>query len=514
MTIIVIGDVAEEQVYHLGDEAMTEYALDALRVRGATSLTVVAASPRVAVDRFGTAAIPRIGFRAISERARMERLEGISKYLKCGKSIFEPEDSVFQVIDAFRDAKALVIAGGGNISSSFANHIYERLALARIAKHFGVPVLITSQTFGPLFKAQDELLLKELLSLATVIGARESYSHGLAQACAPFSNVVHCVDDAAWLEPEEKDNDYIDSLRLPSRFAIASFTYHKGSARYTKREYFDRLAKTVDQLANDLDLDILLVPHVGFLDPSKSGFDQESNQEILQYSKSGRVVAMPMLTARQVISLTRKASLSLSTRYHPTVFGPSNEVPSIAITASYYSSVRMYGSLSNFGLGPLAIPSEIWTPELILDVAREVSYQGQAHLKNVVEPLRQQSKNWWDSIADTAINGSPWSPVSSIISPKPCNFEGYCSNFMSPIRKVSDDHLRAQVLDKWKYDEIERNKKRLEKRVKLLKVKVENLESQTEILRNDLSFMSRSFRERVLSKAVDFRRRFFAKRIS
>ena len=74
MTVIIIGDVAVEGTYHLGDEAMTEQAIDALRARGASSLTVVSGTPAVAEKRFGVQAIPRLNYRDLSARERTARL--------------------------------------------------------------------------------------------------------------------------------------------------------------------------------------------------------------------------------------------------------------------------------------------------------------------------------------------------------------------------------------------------------------------------------------------------------
>ena len=468
MSVIVIGDVAAEDSYHLGDEAMTEMALDALQARGATDITVVAKAPSVAEKRFGTGAVPRIGFAGMSASKQKARLAAVQAAAIGGQTTTLPAtDPAWRVIEAFREASGLVIAGGGNVSSSFSNHLFERLALSRLARHFDVPVAISSQTFGPLFWPEHEPLLAELFSLATAIGTREGYSHALVNRVKPQQvKSVHTLDDAAWLEPREADVQRLATLGVPERFLIASLTYHRGTTGISREEYFGGLARTFDLLAQRFDLHVLLVPHVGAFEPARASEDRWANEQIVSHSQSGRVVAMPLLTAREDIALTRKAELSLSTRYHPTVFGPSNEVPSLCITTSYYSSVRMFGALSNVGCGDLAIPWEVWTPELVADAVAEILERRDAvrgHLRQIVQTSKAQSERWWDAIADTVIRGRAFADVPAFSSPSSFPFSGEWTQKPRIARPVSDLHARARVFESRERSLLEQKIKSLEK---------------------------------------------------
>src|SRR4051812_36952199 len=154
---IVVGDVGWPNLYHLGDEAMTEYAIDALRERGVDDITVVSADVATGEKTFGTAAVPRVNFRGRSGLAwREERLEKIERAMQGDRAALPADDPAREVMAAVEGADAVLIAGGGNISSSFPAQLFERAAMGRIAEHYGKPFALTSQTFGPLFKSADE----------------------------------------------------------------------------------------------------------------------------------------------------------------------------------------------------------------------------------------------------------------------------------------------------------------------------------------------------------------------
>ena len=410
MRVVVVGDVGRPNFYHTGDEAMTEVAVELLRERGVDEVVLVASSPALATQLYGCPGVPRIRFSKKWTRERCEqRLAALDDELASQSPL---DGSSREVIDAVSVADALLIAGGGNLRSEHRYMIYERLALVRVARHFGVPVCVTSQTVGPMLEPADEALVREIAEAARCFGAREPDTAALVRRLVgDEARVTHTMDDSVLLDPRPEDLELVAGLTPPGRYAVASFTYHAGFTGMSRPQYQRYLAGVLDALAERLDAEVLLVPHCGAFDPEIVTFDRENDAAVVAASGSGRLRALPLLTARQAIALTRGALLSVSTRYHATVFGTSQGVPSIGLVTSYYSSVRMTGALGNVGLSQFAIPAGPQSEQVLAEAVDEIveSPAVRQHLEQVVEARRSEQAAWWDALV-AAMRAAPEAP--------------------------------------------------------------------------------------------------------
>ncbi|UOQ57691.1 polysaccharide pyruvyl transferase family protein [Leucobacter allii] len=407
MKCVVIGDVGWRSLYHLGDEAMTEAAVGLLQRRGVTDITVVAGHPEVTERMYGVATVKRIGFLRSWGREKDERvLARLTERLERGEA---PHEGIYAAI---ADADFAVIAGGGNMNSSHIQHLYERLAFTRIAKHFGTPLFVTSQTVGPSLRPVDRAMVQEILDYAVCFGAREATTYAYLRTLTDDpEKVVHTLDDAALLSIDDAVRAEVDALGLPERFIIASFTDHPGTTALGVSEYRRQAAELLDELVERHDVDVVLVPHNGTFEPGIVKKDCEGHDAIVAASRTGRLRAMPMLMARVAVEITRRSLLSLSTRYHPTVFGPQVLTPTASISLSYYSSVRMRGSLGNVGLERCVVPVTEW--RLAADACSELLSGGEAlrrHLERAQQVSSSYQESWWDAIVAGARTGAWRSP--------------------------------------------------------------------------------------------------------
>lgn len=407
MKIVLIGDIGWPNLYHLGDEAMTEAAIQMLQQRGLSDITLIAGDPAVSSAFYGLPAVPRIGFSGKWSRSRLHsHLSKVTDGLRSSSLVTPPTD----VITAVEQADAVVIAGGGNMNSQHVHHLFERAALARIAKFFGKPLFVSSQTVGPKLKDGDRSLVAEIVEYATLFGARERPTHGLVQELSDDpQKIVHTMDDAILLEPTLDDRAFVSGLSLGDRYVVGSFASYSRNTGMTEAAYYERIASVLDEISDRLHANVVLAPHAGSFNREVRKDDMVSHDEILRASHSGRVVSLDMMTARQVIALTETAILSISTRYHPTVFGPGVGTPTTAIAASYYSSVRMRGALTNVGLADYGVPIDVLNDgpyvEMLCDlVARSEEFR--QHTTAVVRERRTEQHAWWDAIV-AAIHGSP-----------------------------------------------------------------------------------------------------------
>lgn len=398
MRVVVVGDLAFKGRYHLGDEAMSEVALQQLRSRGA-DVTFIAGDPAVTRAFYEVDAVARFGFGSIRSREDQDRhLEAV---LAAARGEAEAPDGTADTIAAVRESDAVVIAGGGNLNSVGIHHIYERLAVKRVAERFGIPLYVTSQTVGPHLREGERGLVAEIARYARVFGVRERNSAGLMRAlCGDDAHIVHTLDDAILLEPAPLEAD----LGLPGRYAVASFTFHARTTGMHEDDYYRELAAILDGIVEGLDIDIVLLPHMStFAVPNPLGADDDGygHDRIVRYSRSSRLHAAPLLPARQLLTVTAAAEFSVSTRYHPLIFGAALGVPAIGIVTSYYSAVRMRGALANAGMESFAIPFEYWRPVLgapLVASLRDRLAEFAAHIRRAGGEQLDYQRRWWDAI--------------------------------------------------------------------------------------------------------------------
>ena len=401
MRVVVVGDLAFKGRYHLGDEAMSEVALLELRKRGA-EVTFIAGDPEVTSDFYGVDAVPRFGFGSVRERAAKDaHLDEIVSAIQNGS---EPPQGTADTIGALRAADAVVIAGGGNLNSIGIHHIYERLTVKRIAEYLEIPLFVTSQTVGPHLRDSERVLVSEIAQYATVFGVRERNSAALMRAlCGDNARIVHTLDDAILLPPAESGSP----IELPKRYVVASFTFHARTTGMHEDDYYRELAAILDRIVEAHDVEVLLLPHMStFERPNPLGVedDQYGHDRISLFSRSGRVTSVPLMTARELLSVTSSAVFSLSTRYHPLIFGAALGIPAVSLVTSYYSAIRMRGALDNVGMESFALPFEYWTThfgDAVIMALRERLEEFSEHIREVGDVQRDYQSRWWDGIVSS-----------------------------------------------------------------------------------------------------------------
>lgn len=402
VNVVVIGDVSWGEKYHLGDEAMTEVAIQELTRRGA-SVTLIAGSPDVSSKMYGVPTVPRFGFRERPQRKSKEQhiqqiIEGLSKPQNLPKE-------AKSTVEAVRQADAIVIAGGGNMNSDGIHHLYDRLALKRIAENLQIPLYVSSQTVGPHLLAPEQEIVKEIVEYARVFGAREVSTQQLVSDLTDGKYIpTLTLDDAFLLESANDQETKLMLENLPNNFIVGSFTFHSWSTALTKDQYYSKVARILDGIVSETGYDVMLLPHMGSLaNPTSRESDVEGHDKIVRFSQSGQIKCMPMQSAKRLVAITNRAQFTISTRYHPIVFGPSARTPAIGLVTSYYSAIRMRGSLRNVGMESMAIPFEYWDQVFgakIIDQLKNRRTEFVSHLDANYELLANYQQSWWDSIVD------------------------------------------------------------------------------------------------------------------
>jgi polysaccharide pyruvyl transferase WcaK-like protein len=385
--IVVIGDIGVvDGMIHIGDEAMFEAAIDAMRQRGITDITGMSTAPVESADRYGISAVQNIGW-AGSRTDRERRLSRVVAAVS-DPSTLDADDPALAVIAAIRDSDGVAVAGGGNMSSLWPHHIFERAALGRIAVALDKPVIVSGQTIGPELDDVDAALVRELLDSAEVVGLREPSSLTLCERLG-LAHLTQTIDDASFL--------VTDDVPTASTYCLVSVASHVGAAN--RHEVVVALAGLLDAVAAETGLEMVFLAHFGALDGPSRGDSVMHDAVIAAMAGPARTVApVDSVTAA---TLARGAAMVVSSRYHPVVFAVPAGVPTIGVPVDEYTGVKLRGALGNFGQdgllpvdellagGGAAVVTRVWADR---DVTR-------ARAAMLAPTARAAASAWWDRVA-------------------------------------------------------------------------------------------------------------------
>ena len=340
MRVVVIGDVGVvDGLVHLGDEAMFDALVGALRARGVTSMVGISNAPAETSARYGIDAVCRIGFSG----ARAEMESRFDRVLRCsdGERVLPADDPVWTVIDAVSDADAVVVAGGGNLASNWPMHVFERAALGAIAERRGRPLVVTGQTFGPRLDPADRELVASLLRSARLVGAREPASAQLARRLGVSgARLAANRDDATFLGAADDPARPVGPRR-PDGVILVSLSVHLGGL--PRARAVPGLAASLDRLADRTGLPVAFHPHFGSLDPRRIEGDEVLHHAIRDRMRTD-VELLQTGTPRSAAQLARGAGMLVTSRYHPAVFAGPTGVPIAALAADDYTRVKLRGA--------------------------------------------------------------------------------------------------------------------------------------------------------------------------
>jgi polysaccharide pyruvyl transferase WcaK-like protein len=341
--IVVIADVGEE-LFHVGDEAMLVANLAQLRRR----------VPGVRVTVIGT------GVQGLEERLGVTALAAPQDLEPGGGALQGPLRA------SLDDADGLLLSGGGNLSSSWPVLLRQRIVLLREAVERGVPVATGGQTIGPSLASSDECDLSTVLSAARHVGVRELPSAALAlRLGVGLDRLAYQADDAFLLagKPPVGEQEPWPSYLL--------LTLDPSFAAPGALDGLPGLAHQLATLAAEQGLELTFLPHVG---PLGSVGDEDGQVgrllvELLRAEGLGCRL-LPVLPAAEAVWVTQRASLVVSSRYHPIVFAIAGGVPCLGIHRDAYTRIKIQGALAHASAGA--------APDAGLDLAETCALSAEA----------------------------------------------------------------------------------------------------------------------------------------
>jgi polysaccharide pyruvyl transferase WcaK-like protein len=371
MRAFLIADIGGDSTYHVGDEAMLAVDLEILRRKlPDADFSILSRDPGASSQRYGVDSLPYLGFPEghDEEPRRKELFTAVSQW-KAGK----PFDVLSrQTLEAVANSDVVVLAGGGNLSSSWPHHLYERVALLTVAHNHGRRIVVSGQTLGPYLEPHHEDLLGTALRAADWIAVREIGSLALAGALGVSDDrLSYEPDDASFLpEATEVPEELADFMAPNTRPWIAVTLAPSGlfgsghDARYLRE-----LAEQLSDLARETSAQLVFLPHEKRPSPE---LDDVTTAEALRREMRSETRLVPVQDFRTVYRLTGAASLVVSSRYHPLVFGVAQAVPSLGIWVDNYTRTKLQGALAHVGEARWTVSMEEARSGRLLTLAREL----------------------------------------------------------------------------------------------------------------------------------------------
>ncbi|MEP6480651.1 MAG: polysaccharide pyruvyl transferase family protein [Rhodoglobus sp.] len=359
MRIVAVGDVGVvDNMIHIGDEAMFEAATVQLRARGVDQVTAVSANPVDTAARYQLAAIHRADQDAVRE--------------------------------AIRSSDAVIVTGGGNLSSLWPQHILQRSAIGKLAAEYRRPLVVTGQTIGPHLDGGDQDLVRALLNAAQLVGLREGRSYALCEQLGVRSELLnHTVDDASYLVTDSPET---------APYCLVTFANHVGDADRDAVE--SALARLLDHVADTTGLAIRFTAHFGSIVAGPARGDEAMHERVAARMRATYEV-VPTTDSRASARLARNAALVVCSRYHPAVFAVSAGVPTIGISVDDYTDTKLSGALGNFGQTSVLSTTALLGSEATALVERTWAARDAIRGAELAisATARAASTAWWDDVA-------------------------------------------------------------------------------------------------------------------
>jgi polysaccharide pyruvyl transferase CsaB len=299
---------------NLGDEAILEGILGALRATIAAEVTVFSRNPADTLARHEVE-------RAISARALTRR----------------------QMVPEIRALDLLILGGGGILYDRDAE---EYLREVSIANELGIPVMLYAISAGPLVTSSARRSVQEALnaSPSPLISVRDRLGYRLLEDVGVTNEIYLTADPAFLLEPEPLSEQALEAEGVNLEHHLVGFSVREpGPAAPDIRteEYYALLANAADFMVERYDAEVVFVP-------METTDVQHSHAVVAHMHNAERAeILRRKYSPRQILDLMGRFDLAVGMRLHFLIFAALRGTPFAALP---YAS-KVSGLLEDLDMG-------------------------------------------------------------------------------------------------------------------------------------------------------------------
>jgi polysaccharide pyruvyl transferase WcaK-like protein len=275
-------------------------------------------------------------------------------YYLFGTRVFRKDSPVLGFFNHIQNARALFFSGGGYVNSLWwRDGLYSKTFAALVAKISGVPVVLTSQGFGPFTHRLDKWVARLLFQISTMIGTRDEESiKTAASICKSCGKKAVLTWDDAIRVPPSKPKDSAD-LSLFTNAEYITVNFRNSSSYHPNYPIaLEEFAKLLDTILDRTRMPAVFIP-ISF---HENDNDISSALAITQYlkNKQGIFVVKNQTTPEILKWIISKSTLSIGVSYHFLLFSLSQNIPSIAIHCDPYYQKKHKGLFELYNIQNLA----------------------------------------------------------------------------------------------------------------------------------------------------------------
>jgi len=306
-----------------------------------------------------------------------------------------------------KNCDAVYIVGDANLND-FAGpqYILPKLVLIDVAYKFNIPVIVSAQAIGPIWKHRTKKLLRKSVRRASYFSLRDiGISEKLLIQLGAPKEKLRTVGDEAFTLPmttTHKTCTFLNNcgVNCDRPFGLIHFRSTDYIAN-TKRHY-RKLAEAIDQLP--CDWQIIFLP-MSYHHHSTNDVDCGKAIRGLLKSHERFVVLSPILDpflARRIVDLS---SWIISLSYHVQIFAISSTVPFVMLSSGSYYRTKALGVQGWTGKGTKLLDLDTSDVQKIVESIKHLVFAREQHIS--------QLRNVRDSILK--VNSDPIKALQRVL---------------------------------------------------------------------------------------------------
>lgn len=270
-------------------------------------------------------------------------------------------------------ADVVVSCGGGFLlTHGFSVMTVQHLVQLKIAFDYQKPVIIYSQSIGPLYNKVIAQWTKEILDKVDKIFVREKISEKLLQEMNVQAPIEVVPDSAFSMDLVQSDfvDEVVDFIKKESNGPLVGITVRDwkfpevNDSDFHRKKYIKSIQAAIQHLETKYGAKVLLMPQV--LGPNAFNDDRNISREILNGMSNTKAQLIDIdFHPRELKYFYSKMDMFIGTRMHSNIFALSSGIPTVAI--NYEHKTR--GIMELLDLKEYVIDISAITPEDLIAAA-------------------------------------------------------------------------------------------------------------------------------------------------